>query len=208
MKPTRLAASPSLGLGRSCRPRLSFATCSTRPSTASTCGVGRRSAPPPSPRSPPSFPTRNSPSTVSTIRATCWTGRAAPAVRSTSLSPSISPSSPAPDLILAVRLAADYGVRVHTVGFGSTDGDVVDFGGRSMRAMLDLTTLRSMAELTRGEYFAADSPEALVQVYETLSTRLVPERKLTEIAFILAGIAALVSIAAASLSVLWFGRIT
>ncbi|MVT01045.1 Ca-activated chloride channel family protein [Pelagibacterium luteolum] len=47
-----------------------------------------------------------------------------------------------------------------------------------------------------------------MEVYETLSTRLVPERKLTEIAFILAGIAALVSIAAASLSVLWFGRIT
>ncbi|WP_143009456.1 hypothetical protein [Pelagibacterium luteolum] len=56
--------------------------------------------------------------------------------------------------------------------------------------------------------FAAHSPEALMEVYETLSTRLVPERKLTEIAFILAGIAALVSIAAASLSVLWFGRIT
>ncbi|MVT01046.1 VWA domain-containing protein [Devosia sp. L53-10-65] len=175
---TRLAASPSLGLGRSCRPRLSFATCSTRPSTASTCGVGRRSAPPPSPRSPPSFPTRNSPSTVSTIRATCWTGRAAPAVRSTSLSPrspSISPSSPAPtsaviillthgatttgpDPVLAARLAADYGVRVHTVGFGSTEGDVVDFGGRSMRAMLDLTTLQTIADLTRGEYFCSSLP--------------------------------------------------
>lgn len=113
-----------------------------------------------------------------------------------------------PDPVLAARLAAEYGVRVHTVGFGSTDGDVVDFGGRSMRAMLDAPTLQTIADLTLGDYFEAQSSEALTAVYETLSKRLVPERKLTEIAFILAGIAALVSIAAASLSVLWFGRVT
>jgi Ca-activated chloride channel homolog len=112
-----------------------------------------------------------------------------------------------PDPIAAGRLAAEYGVRVYTVGFGSTSGDVVNFGGRSMRAMLDATTLQAIADLTAAEYFEAASSEALTEVYDSLSTRLVPEKKLTEIAFIFAGIGALLALMAAGLSVLWLGRI-
>ena len=112
-----------------------------------------------------------------------------------------------PDPIEAGRLAADYGVRVYTVGFGSTAGDVVDFGGRSMRAMLDAKTLQDIADRTKAEYFEAASSEALTEVYNSLSTRLVAEKKLTEIAFIFAGIGALLSVLAAALSMLWLGRI-
>lgn len=112
-----------------------------------------------------------------------------------------------PDPIAAGRLAADYGVRVYTVGFGSTTGDVVDFGGRSMRAMLDATTLQDIADRTAAEYFEAASSEALTEVYNSLSTKLVAEKKLTEIAFVFAGIGALLSVLAASLSMLWLGRI-
>lgn len=112
-----------------------------------------------------------------------------------------------PDPVAAGRLAADYGVRVYTVGFGSTSGDVVDFGGRSMRAMLDATTLQTIADTTDAEYFEAQSSEALAEVYSSLSTRLVAEKKLTEIAFIFAGLGALLALLAAGLSVLWLGRI-
>lgn len=112
-----------------------------------------------------------------------------------------------PDPIAAGRLAADYGVRVYTVGFGSTSGDVVDFGGRSMRAMLDATTLQTIADTTDAEYFEAQSSEALAEVYSSLSTRLVAEKKLTEIAFILAGLGALIAMVSAGLSVFWLGRI-
>ena len=112
-----------------------------------------------------------------------------------------------PDPIQAGKVAADYGVRVYTVGFGSTNGDVVDFGGRSMRAQLDETALQEIARTTDGEYFAAQSSDDLAKVYETLSSRLVMEKKLTEIAFIFAGIGALVALLAAGLSLLWFNRI-
>lgn len=112
-----------------------------------------------------------------------------------------------PDPIEAGRLAADYGVRVYTVGFGSRDGDVVDFGGRSMRAMLDEPTLQTIADLTAAEYFHAQSSEALTEVYNSLSTRLIAEKKLTEIAFVFAGVGALLAMAAAALSMLWLGRI-
>ena len=112
-----------------------------------------------------------------------------------------------PDPIEAGRLAADYGVRVYTVGFGSTAGDVVDFGGRSMRAMLDATTLKDIADRTEAEYFEAQSSEALTEVYNSLSTKLIAEKKLTEIAFVFAGIGATFAIGAAALSMLWLGRI-
>lgn len=112
-----------------------------------------------------------------------------------------------PDPIAAGRVAGDYGVKVFTVGFGSASGDVVDFGGRSMRAQLDATTLQAIADATEGEYYEATSAADLAGVYDSLSTRLISEKKLTEIAFIFAGVGALLAMAAAALSMLWFGRI-
>ncbi|MNT82934.1 hypothetical protein D3C72_2227350 [compost metagenome] len=76
-----------------------------------------------------------------------------------------------------------------------------------MRAMLDATTLQTIADTTDAEYFEAQSSEALAEVYSSLSTRLVAEKKLTEIAFIFAGLGALLALLAAGLSVLWLGRI-
>jgi len=112
-----------------------------------------------------------------------------------------------PDPIAAGRLASEYGVRVFTVGFGSTEGDVVDFGGRSMRAQLDAATLQSIADVTRAQYFEAQSAADLNKVYSSLSTKLISEKKLTEIAFLFAGMGALVALLGAGLSVLWFGRV-
>ena len=112
-----------------------------------------------------------------------------------------------PDPVAAGRLAGDYGVKVFTVGFGSASGDVVDFGGRSMRAQLDATTLQAIADATEGEYYEATSAADLANVYDSLSTRLISEKKLTEIAFLFAGIGALLAMAAAGLSMLWFGRV-
>lgn len=112
-----------------------------------------------------------------------------------------------PDPIAAGRVAGEYGVRVFTVGFGSAEGDVINFGGRSMRAQLDSDTLQAIADETGAEYFAAKSSEDLNRVYNSLTTKLVAEKKLTEISFIFAGIGAVFALAAALLSTLWFGRI-
>lgn len=112
-----------------------------------------------------------------------------------------------PDPIAAGQLAADWGVRVFTVGFGTPGGSVVEFAGRSMRAQLDEPTLQAIAQKTDGQYFAAKSADDLTRVYNSLATKLVGEKKLTEIAFIFAGIGALFAIAAGALSLLWFGRL-
>ena len=112
-----------------------------------------------------------------------------------------------PDPLAAGRLAGDYGVKVYTVGFGSATGDVVDFGGRSMRAQLDAETLQAIADATEGEYYEAKSATDLSDVYKSLSSRLITEKKLTEIAFLFAGLGGLLAAAAAGLSLWWFGRV-
>ena len=112
-----------------------------------------------------------------------------------------------PDPIAAGQTAADYGVKVFTVGFGTGDGAIVGFGGREMRAMLDEPTLKTIAQTTTGNYFAAKSADDLTKVYNSLATKLVGEKKLTEIAFIFAGVGAVLALTAAGLSLLWFGKL-
>lgn len=111
------------------------------------------------------------------------------------------------DPIQSGQVAANYGVRVYTVGFGSPEGSVVDMGGFTMRALPDLDTLKKIAGATNAEFFNAQSADDLAKVYKSLSAKLVGERKLTEISFIFAGVGALLAMLAGGLSMLWFGRI-
>lgn len=112
-----------------------------------------------------------------------------------------------PDPILAGQLAADFGVRVFTVAFGSREGSIVNFAGRRMRAELDAPTLQEISKRTEGEYFEATSSDELTRVYSTMSTKFVGEKEEAEIAFIFAGIGALIAAFAGFLSLWWFGRV-
>lgn len=111
-----------------------------------------------------------------------------------------------PDPIDVARLAADRGVRVYTVGFGSREGGIVDMEGRSYYMRLDEDTLRSVARMTKAEYFHAGTAQDLRVVYDKLSSRFALERKDTEIGAILCAVAALLAALGAGLSLLWFHR--
>jgi len=111
-----------------------------------------------------------------------------------------------PDPIAVARLAADRGVRVFTVGFGSRD-PMADTGERwSIQMLLDEDTLEQVAEITRGEYFHASTAADLVKVYEALSLRFVLERGRTEVTALFAALAALLLAIAGTLSIAWSGR--
>lgn len=111
------------------------------------------------------------------------------------------------DPIDAARLAANHGVRVFTVGFGSTEGGVVGFGGRFMRAQLDEEALKQIADLTKGQYFRATNSVELKKIYQGLNTQLIRETKETEITALFSVAAAVLALLAAGLSMLWFSRI-
>jgi len=112
-----------------------------------------------------------------------------------------------PDPDEAAQMAADRGVRVFTVGFGTPDGEVIGFEGWSFRARLDEDSLKSIARITHGEYFYAGSTRELNKVYGSLNTRLVMERKEIEVTALFAAAAAALALVSALLSLLWFNRI-
>jgi len=112
-----------------------------------------------------------------------------------------------PDPIEAAKMAADRGVRVYTVGFGTAAGGTVDIDGWSIYMRFDEETLKAIAEVTRAQYFHAGSAADLKKVYEGLNARLVLEKKETEITALFAAGAATLAAASAALSILWFHRI-
>ena len=112
-----------------------------------------------------------------------------------------------PDPMDAAKMAAERGVRVYTVGIGTTQGEIIGFEGWSMRVRLDEETLKNIALLTRAEYFYAGTAQDLKKVYEGLSSKLVVEKKETEITALFAALGAALAIVAAALSVWWFARV-
>jgi Ca-activated chloride channel homolog len=111
------------------------------------------------------------------------------------------------DPIEAAKEAANRGIKVFTVGFGTQNGEIIGLEGWSMRVRLDEDALKQIAAITQGEYFYAGSALDLKKVYETLSSRLVMEKKETEITAFFTAAAALLATLAAGLSVLWFRRV-
>ena len=112
-----------------------------------------------------------------------------------------------PDPIEAARMAADRGVRVYTVGVGTTSGEIIGAEGWSMRVRLDEESLKTIANVTRAEYFYAGNAVDLQKIYKNLNTKLFFEQKETEITALFAAAAAALALLSAMLSLLWFNRI-
>ncbi|MBM3506520.1 MAG: VWA domain-containing protein [Alphaproteobacteria bacterium] len=112
------------------------------------------------------------------------------------------------DPIQAARLAADYGVKVFTVGFGAQpSGGVAEFAGQRQRSMLNEEALRQVAEITRGAYFHASTAEELTEVYATLNREFFVETKKTEVTAFFAALATALTFASVALSMMWFSRV-
>jgi Ca-activated chloride channel family protein len=110
-----------------------------------------------------------------------------------------------PEPQVAAKLAAERGVRVHTVAVGTAQGESLSVEGWSMRVRLDEASLRTIADLTRGSFFATASGADLRAAYEALSARIAFESREIEIGAPLLGGAALLMLLAAALSRWWLG---
>jgi hypothetical protein len=115
-------------------------------------------------------------------------------------------------------------VRVYTIGFGTNSGTSVmdcgnqfqenDFfgngggfgpgtGGNGFRREVDETTLKQIADLTGGTYYAAASVGDLQHVFQNLPTYMVTTRQTTEISAFFTAFAAMVVILAFLLALRW-----
>ena len=111
-----------------------------------------------------------------------------------------------PDPLMAAKMAAERGVRVHTVGFGTKDGGPVASYNSVIYMRFDEEALKAIAGITEGEYYHAGSAADLQNVYKNLTSKLSLERTLTELSAFFGATAALLALVAAMLSLLWVHR--
>ncbi|HLG11331.1 MAG TPA: VWA domain-containing protein [Dehalococcoidia bacterium] len=116
-------------------------------------------------------------------------------------------SNTGPDPIDIATEAQKAGVKVYTVGIGTEEGTVLQIQGRNVFTRLDETTLVGMAELTGGRYFNAQDEGDLHAIYDDLSRERVLEDKETEVTFVFAAVALVLSALAGGLGLVWFNRL-
>ena len=111
----------------------------------------------------------------------------------------------------AAQRAATLGVPIHTIALGTAAGtvDVTDQNGMPVTLQVppDTATLRQIAETTGGTAFDAPTADELKVVYDDLESRVGWTNEEQEVTWLFAAAALLTVVAAAGLSVLWFGRL-
>jgi Ca-activated chloride channel family protein len=112
-----------------------------------------------------------------------------------------------PDPVAMARLASVAGVRVQTVGVGTAAGTTVQIDGFTVATALDSDLLKSVAAVTNGSYYQASDAAGLTAISKTINLHFKIVTQHTEVTGIFAAAAALLLVAGALLSVLWFGRV-
>jgi Ca-activated chloride channel family protein len=124
-----------------------------------------------------------------------------------------------PKPLEAAQEAADRGVRVYTIGFGTAQGGELNCGeplhngsrsgggrasgGSGFHGMIDEQTLRDVSDVTGGTYYWAESAQEQPEVFRSLPTYLVARHDTTEVTVTFAGLGALLAVLAVILSLAW-----
>ena len=123
----------------------------------------------------------------------------------------------------AAQMAADRGVRVYTIGFGTVNNDAPMncnpyasysdpfdpfFGGGGggngqFRREIDEATLKEVSNMTGGSYHLAESSTELQEVFDSLPTQLFTVTETTEVSVFFVAIAAMFVVLAVVLSIIW-----
>jgi Ca-activated chloride channel family protein len=112
-----------------------------------------------------------------------------------------------PDPVSVAEVASVAGVRVHTIGIGTQAGTVVQIDGFSVATALDSDLLEQVASVTDGTYHEADDEAGLAAISKSIDLRFKIVSQHTEVTGLFSAVGAVLLLAGALLSVLWFGRV-
>ncbi|MFI5074788.1 MAG: VWA domain-containing protein [Actinomycetales bacterium] len=112
-----------------------------------------------------------------------------------------------PDPVNLADLSAAAGVKIYPIGLGSAAGTVLQMGGFSIATHLDEDALKQIAQISGGTYYNATDATSLSQVYDSVQLSWVSRSVPHEITSLVAGIATLLLLAGAVVSVLRRGRV-
>jgi Ca-activated chloride channel homolog len=108
--------------------------------------------------------------------------------------------------VTMARVASTAGVRIQTLGVGTTTGTTIKVGGFTIATAADPSTLESVASVTNGDYrHASDAAAASVARSINLHFAVVSEH--TEISALFALVAVVVLVVGTTLSLAWSGRL-
>jgi Ca-activated chloride channel homolog len=106
----------------------------------------------------------------------------------------------------AAQDAADEGVPISTIAFGTADGTVT-VQGRLVSVPADPDTMASVAEITAGKFFKAVSAKELRSVYKDIGTRVGYETEQRDASGPVLTLAVIALLAASGLALFWNGRL-
>jgi Ca-activated chloride channel homolog len=112
-----------------------------------------------------------------------------------------------PDPANLADLASAAGVKIYPIGLGSAAGTVLEINGFSIATHLDEETLKQIAQVSGGTYYNATDATSLAQVYDSVQLNWVSRSVPHEITSLVAGVATLLLLAGAVVSVLRRGRV-
>ena len=112
-----------------------------------------------------------------------------------------------PNPLEAALLAAERGVRIHTIAVGSPEGTQLTVNGFTVFTQVDEAALQQISEITQGMYFNAQDEDDLREVYESIEPRLQIEQEEQEVTAVFAGVSILILLIGGLLSLLWFSRV-
>ena len=108
------------------------------------------------------------------------------------------------DPIEAAKLAANHGVRVYTVAFGTANGTIPGMPFSSFWTQVDEESLQKIAKITEAEFFRATNAADLKKIYQHLSSKFVLEQRETEISALFIAAALAFLLLAFGLSRYWY----
>ncbi|MEO7912058.1 MAG: VWA domain-containing protein [Roseiflexaceae bacterium] len=112
-----------------------------------------------------------------------------------------------PNPLEVAQIAADRGVRIYTIGIGSTTGTTLHVNGFTVHTALDEPMLQQIAQVTEGDYYHAASGDDLRAIYENLGLQLVIKPEDTEVTALFAGAGMLILLIGGICSMLWLSRV-
>ncbi len=112
-----------------------------------------------------------------------------------------------PDPLEAAQTAANQGVRIYTIGIGSSAGSILHIEGLTIRSRLNEELLQQIAQITAGSYYNATTEQDLQAIYHNLDPQLVIKPEKTEVTSLFAGVGILLLLTGGVLSLVWFSRL-
>lgn len=111
------------------------------------------------------------------------------------------------NLEAVAELAAGAGIRIQTVGVGTTEGATVKVDGYQLATALDEQALTTIATATGGAYHQAQDADSLTTATRSIDLRLTTKKEPLELTAPFAGVALFLLAAGAMLMASWHGRI-